>query len=196
MHKFLKFIFGIKLYMFRTVPLCNISFSLYTQQLYMSYRFSDSLRTGSGRNVLVLLASCMKYTIVMFTVKNSWWYSEELSETCRVLIQNQIWGISASGWFYYKNWIWNIFKLPSFLRRFSSLLNLIVSIILSYRHFNLLCLTPFWQEIYLWLRCVLINIRSVNGRKKVITLQVRAYLTFWRRNYFFKFWHILYIKCE
>jgi len=33
MHKFLKFIFGIKLYMFRTFPLSIImSFSLYTQQ--------------------------------------------------------------------------------------------------------------------------------------------------------------------
>ena len=40
MHYFLKFIFGIKLYMFRTVPLSIIrSFSLYTQQWYMSYRF-------------------------------------------------------------------------------------------------------------------------------------------------------------
>ena len=39
---FLKFIFGIKLYMFRTVPLSIIrSFSLYTQQLYMSYSFAD-----------------------------------------------------------------------------------------------------------------------------------------------------------
>ena len=37
MHKFLKFIFGIKLYMFRTVPLSIIrSFSLYTQQRYTS----------------------------------------------------------------------------------------------------------------------------------------------------------------
>jgi len=41
--------------MFRTVPL-SISrcFSLYTQQRYMSYRFADSLRAGSGRNVLML----------------------------------------------------------------------------------------------------------------------------------------------
>ena len=46
---FLKFIFGIKIYMFRAVPLSIIrSFSLYTQQWYMSYRFSDSLREGSG----------------------------------------------------------------------------------------------------------------------------------------------------
>jgi len=44
MHQFLKFIFGIKLYMFRTVPLSIIrSFSLYTLQCYMLYRFADSL---------------------------------------------------------------------------------------------------------------------------------------------------------
>ena len=37
--------------MFRTVPLSIIrSFSLYTQQWYMSYTFVDSLREGSGRN--------------------------------------------------------------------------------------------------------------------------------------------------
>ena len=38
MHLFLKFIFGIKLYMFRAVPLSIVrSFSLYTQQWYMSF---------------------------------------------------------------------------------------------------------------------------------------------------------------
>jgi len=37
--------------MFRTVPLSIISsFSLYTQQWYMSYRFADSLRAGKSRN--------------------------------------------------------------------------------------------------------------------------------------------------
>ena len=37
MHWFLKFISGIKLYMFRTVPMSIIrSFSLYAQQWYMS----------------------------------------------------------------------------------------------------------------------------------------------------------------
>jgi len=42
MHQFLKFIFEIKLYVFRTVPLSIIrSFSLYTQQWYMLYRFAD-----------------------------------------------------------------------------------------------------------------------------------------------------------
>jgi len=62
--------------MFRTVPLPIIrSSSLYTQQWYMSYRFADSLRTGSGLSVLILLASyqktCMTYAIAECTVKNS-----------------------------------------------------------------------------------------------------------------------------
>jgi len=44
MHWFLKFIFEIKLYMFRTVPLSAIrSFLLHTQEWYMSY----SLWAGS-----------------------------------------------------------------------------------------------------------------------------------------------------
>jgi len=94
--------------MFQTVPLSIIrSFLLYTQQWYMSYRFADSLRAGSGWNcssVLILLACCMTYTIAVCTVKNSWWWTEELSETCRVLFQKYIWEISASSWFDYKNY--------------------------------------------------------------------------------------------
>jgi len=52
----------MKLYMFRTVPLyINRSFSLYTQQWYMSYRFADSLQAGSGWNILILLANCQQH---------------------------------------------------------------------------------------------------------------------------------------
>jgi hypothetical protein len=170
MHQFLKFILGMKLYMFRTVSLSiNGSFSLYTQQWCMSCRFADSLRAGSRWNclpswscsqafskpvwyipllcvqwktsddgqrscpkhvefhsknkfeklghivgiirnltqlyttcfpswsgwncssILILLASCqqicMTYTIAVCTVKNSWWWTEELSETCRISFQ-------------------------------------------------------------------------------------------------------------
>jgi len=92
--------------MFRTVPLSIIrSSSLYTQQWYMSYWFADSLLAGSG--VLILLASCqqtfMTYIVAVCTVKNSWWWIEEPSETCRILFQKQIWEISATSWFYYKN---------------------------------------------------------------------------------------------
>jgi len=85
MHWFLKFIFEIKLCMFRTVPLSTIrSFPLYTQQRYMSYRFADSLRAGSGQ---FRQQTCMTYTIAACTVENSWWWTKELSEACRVLFQ-------------------------------------------------------------------------------------------------------------
>ena len=55
---------------------------------------------GNVRNmsVLILLSSCqqtcMTYTITVCTVKNSWWWTEELSETCRILFRNKFvnWG--------------------------------------------------------------------------------------------------------
>jgi hypothetical protein len=63
----------MKLYMFRTVPLSIISsYSLYTQQWYMSYRQLSS----SSRLILILLLleSClqtrMTYTIAECTVNN------------------------------------------------------------------------------------------------------------------------------
>ena len=61
MQYFLKFIFGIKLYVFRTVPLSIIrSFSLYTQQWHMSYRFADNSQAVSK-----------PVCIAVYTVKNS-----------------------------------------------------------------------------------------------------------------------------
>jgi len=39
------------------------------------------------RSILILLATCMTYTIAVCIVKNSWWWTEELSETCRVSFQ-------------------------------------------------------------------------------------------------------------
>ena len=36
-------------------------------------------------------------------MKNSWWWTGELSETCTVLFRKEIWEISATSWFYYKN---------------------------------------------------------------------------------------------
>jgi hypothetical protein len=46
--------------------------------------------------------SSRTYTIAECTVSNSWWWTEELSETCRVSFPKWIWEISASSWFYYK----------------------------------------------------------------------------------------------
>ena len=133
-------IFGIKLCMFRTVPLSIIrSFSLYTQQWYMSYRFANSLWAVSKhvwhipytacklwailyfwnktlhvsdsssvhhqqfftvhtavvyviqvcQQFVSCQQTCMTYTIAVCTVKNCWWWTEELSETCRVYSKNK-----------------------------------------------------------------------------------------------------------
>jgi len=46
--------------MFRTVPLFIIgSFSLYTQQWYMSYRFADNLRANCNRNLYDIYHCCV-----------------------------------------------------------------------------------------------------------------------------------------
>ena len=72
--------------MFRTVPLSIIrSFSLYIQQWYMSYRFADSLQAGSGVSKPVWHIPLL----CVYTVKNSWWWTEGLSETCRISFQNK-----------------------------------------------------------------------------------------------------------
>jgi hypothetical protein len=52
--------------MFWTIPPSTTgNFSLYTQQ------------------------TCMTYTTAVCTVKNSWWWTEKLSETCKVSIHNK-----------------------------------------------------------------------------------------------------------
>jgi hypothetical protein len=54
----------MKLYMYQTVSLFIIrSFSLYTQQWYVSYRFA----------VASCQQTCMTYTIAVCTLRNSWW---------------------------------------------------------------------------------------------------------------------------
>jgi len=74
MHQFLKFIFEIKLYMFRTVPL-SIVRSFFTVHTAMVYVIQVFWQPGAV------------HTIAVRTVKNSWRWTEEMSETCRVLFQ-------------------------------------------------------------------------------------------------------------
>ena len=72
----------MKLYMFRLVPPYIImSFSLYTQPWYMSYRFADSLLCVQWKTHDDGHRNCLKHV---------------------VSFQEQIWEISASSWFYYK----------------------------------------------------------------------------------------------
>jgi hypothetical protein len=85
--------------MFCTVPLSiitNYTYSLHTQQWHISYRFPDSFRAVSGWNsssILILLESCqqtcMTYTTAVYTVNSSWWWTDELYETCEISFQNK-----------------------------------------------------------------------------------------------------------
>jgi hypothetical protein len=69
MHQFHKFILAWNSTCFRQFfyPSSGV-YSLYTPQWYMSYRFADGFRAGPGWN---------------------WWWTEELSEICRVSCQNK-----------------------------------------------------------------------------------------------------------
>jgi len=96
MHWLLKFIFGIKSTCFghflcppsgvfhwtHNSGICHTGLLAACEQ--------DQDGTGS---VLILLASCqqtcMTYTIVVRPVKNSWWWTEEMSETCRLYSKNK-----------------------------------------------------------------------------------------------------------
>jgi len=97
--------------MFLAIPLSIIrSFSLYTQKWYMSYRFADSLRAGSGRNcssIPILLArcqqTCMTYIIAVCTVQKLLMMDRETVWNMQSFIPKKIWEISAYSWFYYKN---------------------------------------------------------------------------------------------
>ena len=75
MQQFLKFIFGIKLCMFRTAPLSIIRcFSLYTQQWYMSYRFADICEQDrDGLSIASLISEFhMIYYIVLCIILYEW----------------------------------------------------------------------------------------------------------------------------
>jgi len=48
--------------------------------------------------------SVWQMPVAVYTVLNSWWWTERPSETCRVSFQNKIiLYIGASGWFYYRD---------------------------------------------------------------------------------------------
>jgi len=93
-----KFILGIKLYMFRTVPLSIIRsfFAVHTAMVYVTqvcWQLASRIRTQHSSG-LILLASCQqtcktvwRIPLVCVQWKNSWWWTKELSETCRVLFQ-------------------------------------------------------------------------------------------------------------
>jgi hypothetical protein len=70
----------MKLYMFQPVPPSIIrSFLLYTQQWYISYRFADSLRAGSGWNCEQFNpAPARKLSANLYDIYHCFVYSEKL----------------------------------------------------------------------------------------------------------------------
>jgi len=74
--------------MFRTVTLSIIrSFSLYTQQWYMSYMFADSLRAGSGRKQF-RSDPARKLSANMYDMYHCCVYSEKLLMMDRGTVRN------------------------------------------------------------------------------------------------------------
>jgi hypothetical protein len=65
-------------------------YSLYTQQWYMSYRFVDSFWAGPGWNYSKAVYKPV-WHIPLLSVQwiNSWWWTDELSETCKFSWQNK-----------------------------------------------------------------------------------------------------------
>ena len=80
----------MKLYVFQTVFLSIIRSFHYTHSNGISH---TGFLTACEQEQMLLLASCqqtcMTCTIAVCTVKNSWWWTEELSETCRFSFQNK-----------------------------------------------------------------------------------------------------------
>jgi len=90
MHWFLKFIWNKTLRVSDSSSVHNQEFfTVHTAKVYV-IQLASRIRTEF---VLILLTSCQQtcitHTIAMCTVKNSWWWTEELSEICRVLFQNK-----------------------------------------------------------------------------------------------------------
>jgi hypothetical protein len=83
--------FGIKLYMFRTVPLSIIrSYSLYTQQWYMSYMFVDCFSSSRIRMELPFLPdpATQKLSTNLCDIYHCCVYSEKLLLMDRRTVRN------------------------------------------------------------------------------------------------------------
>jgi len=89
-------LFNVVLYMFRTGTLSIITSisTLYTLNSYLSslglLASATRLNGTSWSCSQAVSKTCMTYIpLLCVQWKNSWWWTEELSETCRVLFQNK-----------------------------------------------------------------------------------------------------------
>jgi hypothetical protein len=79
-------------------PVCDLLLLVQRCKMVIHFLFC-SILTACKR----LSKTCMKLTSAECTVENCWWWAKRLPETCRVLQQNKIWIISASGWLFKGN---------------------------------------------------------------------------------------------
>ena len=96
MHKFLKFILEWNLHVSDNSFVRHQEFfTVHTATVYVIQvcrQLSSRIRMECS-SILILLTSClqtcMTYTTAVCTVKNSWWWTKELSKICRVSFQNK-----------------------------------------------------------------------------------------------------------
>jgi hypothetical protein len=94
MHQFLKFIFGLKLCMFRQFlcPSSGVFHCTHSNGLCHTCLLTAASRIRIEFHpdpACSCEETCITYTIAVCTVKNSWWWTEELSKTCRACFQNK-----------------------------------------------------------------------------------------------------------
>jgi hypothetical protein len=92
MHQFPKFTPAFNSTCFGQFP-CPSSgvYSLYTQQWYMSYRFVDNFRAVRSWSCSKAVYKPVWHTPVPSVQRiNSWWWTEELPETCRISCRSKL----------------------------------------------------------------------------------------------------------
>jgi hypothetical protein len=109
-------------------------FTVRTAMVYV-IEFWRQLSSSRISSILILLhesclQTCMTYTIAVCTVKISWWWTEELSESCRVSFQNKfeksvrlvgfIIKIKVNSFKLFTNSLWNIKVNTEFLLYWTS----------------------------------------------------------------------------
>ena len=79
------------------------------------------------------------------TVLDSWWWTERLSETCKVLFQSKInLRYCASGWFYYRNILWC--TVPQNSNFFSMFARGVWCMVLQLRYLWWCCAKVIWAS--------------------------------------------------
>ena len=81
----LKYVCSLLSYVGLQLQFVHIRCLLLVYVIQVCWQLASRIRTE-----LVWFCCCITYTMAVCTVKNSWWWTEELSETCRILFRNKV----------------------------------------------------------------------------------------------------------